>query len=132
MEKYESKQQQVRRSAEQIYAMVSDFRNFTPMMQDRMEDWQADEDSCSFKTMGVSAHLRIVDKEVNKFVKISGDEGTPIDFAFWFQMKEVAPYDTRIRLVLHAKLNMVMKMMVGGKIQKGLDEMVEMFAKAMN
>ncbi len=132
MEKYESKQQQVRRSAEQIYAVISDFRNFTPMLQDRVEEWQAEENSCSFKAKGMTLRLRIVDKEPNKVVKISGDEDMPLDFAFWFQMKEVAPYDTRIRLVLHAKLNMMMKMMIGGKIQKGVDEMVEQIAAAMN
>ena len=40
-----------------------------------------------------------------------------MDFAFWLQLKEVAPYDTRMRLVLHIDLNMMMRMMIGSKIQ---------------
>ncbi len=132
MEKYESKQHQIRRSAEQIYSIVSDFRNFTPMMEGQVEGWSADENHCSFKAKGLTARLSIVDKEPCKVVKIQGDEGTPLEFTFWFQMKEVAPYDTRIRLVLHAKLNLMMKMMIGGKMQKMLDEMAEKIASALN
>ena len=69
MEKYESKQQQIRRSAEQIYAALSSFSNFTPMLQDKVEEWQADEDSCSFKVKGMTLRLRIVEREVNKTIK---------------------------------------------------------------
>ena len=68
-------------------------------------------------------------------IKISGDdEGTsaPIDFTFWIQLHEVSESDTRIRLVLHAELNMMMRMMIGGKIQGGLDKAVEGLATAFN
>ena len=37
-----------------------------------------------------------------------------------------------MRLVLHANLNMVMRMMIGGKIQGGLDNAVEGLATAFN
>ena len=46
MEKYESKQHQIRRSADQIYTALSSFSNFTPMLADKVEEWSADEDSC--------------------------------------------------------------------------------------
>ena len=41
LEKYESKQVQIRRPAAQIYAMASRFDNFTPVLKDRVEEWQA-------------------------------------------------------------------------------------------
>lgn len=132
MEKYESKQHQIRRPAEQIYGVVSDFRNFTPAFQNRVEGWSADESECSFKFKGVSIRLHIVDKVPNDYVKISGDDRSPMDFTLWLQMKQVADYDTRIRLVLHAKLNMMMRMMIGSKLQKGLDEMALQMARAFN
>ncbi len=56
----------------------------------------------------------------------------PIDFAFWIQLHEVDADDTRIRLVLHADLNMMMRMMIGGKIKKGLDQAVDGLAEALN
>lgn len=132
MEKYESKQQQIRRPAAQVYAVLSDFRNFTPIIQDKVDNWQATENSCSFKVKGITMRMAIIDKEPENFIKLTGEDGSPLDFTFWIQMKEVAPYDTRIRLVLHARLNMMMKMMVGSKLQEGIDMMAEQMANAFN
>ena len=133
MEKYESKQSQIFKSAAQIYPFISNFSLLTPAVADKVEEWNATEDTCSFKVKGFTVKLRMVDKSYGKHVKISGDDGgVPIDFNFWIQLHEVTPTDTRIRMVLHCELNMMMRMMIGGKIQKGLDQAVETFAQAFN
>lgn len=133
MENYESKQQQILLPAEAVYAMISRFDNLTPALQDKVEEWQADENSCSFKAKGFTVKLRIMDKEAPKYVKITGDDGgVPIDFAFWIQLQPAAERDTRIRLVLHAELNMMMRMMIGGKIKAALDQVVEGIARSFN
>ena len=131
LEKYESKLQQVQRSAEQIYAAISRFDNFTPILQDKVEEWEAEEDRCSFKAKGFNIGLRMVEREQPTHIKVQGD-GVPMDFTFWVQLKEVAPYDTRMRLVLHTELNFMMKMMVGSKLQEGLDQMAEQIASGLN
>ena len=122
MQEYTSRQQQIRRSAQQIYDVVSRFDNLTPALADRVEEWQADEDTCSFKAKGFTVKLRIAEKEAPK----------TMDFAFWLQLKEVAPYDTRMRLVLHIDLNMMMRMMIGSKIQGAIDQIAEALAKSFN
>ena len=133
MEKYESKQGRIFKSAAQIYPFISNFSLLTPAVADKGEEWQATEDTCSFKIKGMVVKLRMIDKEAGKYVKISGDQGgVPIDFTFWIQLHEVTPTDTRMRMVLHAELNMMMRMLVGGKIQKGLDQAVDAFADAFN
>ena len=133
MQEYTSRQQQIRRSAQQIYDVVSRFDNLTPALADRVEEWQADEDTCSFKAKGFTVKLRIAEKEAPKTIKIvGGDGGVPMDFAFWIQLHKVSEYDTRLRLVLRIELNMMMKMMIGGKLQGGLDQIAEGIAKAMN
>ena len=132
MEKYESKQQHIRRSAEQIYAALSSFNNFSPMLQDKVEEWSADDDVCSFKVKGFKAGLRMVEREPYKTIKIKAAEESPMDFTFWIQLKEVAPYDTRMRIVVHAELNMMMRMMIGKKIQGAIDQLAEGIAAAMN
>ena len=133
MEKYESKQQQILRPVSQIYPLISDFSLLTPAAADKVEEWQATADSCSFKVKGFTVTLRMVEKDAHKLDKIQGDEGgLPVDFSFWIQLHEVSEQDTRIRLVLHAELNMMMRMMRGGKLQKGLDTAVEGLAAAFN
>ena len=133
MEKYESKQRQIFKSASQIYPFISDFSLLTPAVADKVEEWQATADTCSFRVKGISVRLRMVDKAENRHVKIQGDDGgLPVDFAFWIQLHEVSEGDTRIRLVLHAELNMMMRMMLGGKMRKGLDQAVDGLADAFN
>ena len=133
MEKYESKQQQINHPASLIFPIISRMDFLTPAMQDKVEEWEATPDTCSFKVKGFKVALRIVDKVENKHVKIVADQGgVPIDFTFWIQLHEVSSNDTRVRMVLHAELNMMMKMMIGSKLQEGLDKAVEGLATALN
>ena len=131
MQEYISKQVQILRSADQIFQVISRFDNLTPAVAYRVEDWQATADTCSFKAKGFTVNLRIDERVEPKHVKIVGDGGTPMDFAFWVQLQPVEAYDTRLRLVLHAELNMMMRMMIGSKLQKALDEIADGIAMAM-
>ena len=133
MQEYTSRQQQIRRPAQQIYTVVSRFDNLTPAVADKVEEWQATEDTCSFKAKGFTVKLRMAEREEPKLIKIVGDDGgVPMDFAFWLQLKEVAPNDTRMRLVLHIELNMMMRMMIGSKLQEAVDKIAEAIAQSFN
>ena len=133
MQEYISKQHQILRPAEQIYAVISRFDNLTPALADKVEEWQATEDRCSFKAKGFTVKLRMEERIAPKHVKIVGDEGgVPVDFGFWIQLHSVAPDDTRMRLVLRADLNMMMRMMIGNKLQGALAQIAEGIAQAMN
>ena len=135
LEKYQSKQQQVLKNVNRIYPFITRFDMLTPALQDKVEEWQANEDTCSFKVKGFTVALRIVERVENNHIRITADEekgGVPIDFSFWIQLHEVSDNDTRMRLVLHADLNMMMRMMIGGKLQEGLDKAVEGLAMAFN
>lgn len=133
MQEYISQQHQILRPAEQIFAVISRFDNLTPAVADKVEEWQATEDTCSFKTKGFTVKLRMEERIEPRHVKIVGDEGgVPVDFAFWIQLQKVSDTDTRMRLVLHVELNMMMKMMIGGKLQTAIDQIAEGIARAMN
>ena len=133
MEKYESKHVRILRPAETVYGVLSRFDNLTPVLADKVEGWTADENTCSFKAKGFTVKLRMEERIEPKHVKIVGDEGgVPMDFAFWIQLHKVSEYDTRLRLVLRIELNMMMKMMIGGKLQKAVDQIAEGIANALN
>ena len=134
LEKYESKQQQILKPASRIFPFISRFDMLTPALKDKVEEWTATEDTCSFKVKCFTVALRIEERVENKHINISGDptSGVPVDFTFWIQLHEVSDNDTRIRMVLHAELNMMMRMMIGSKIQSGLDKAVEGLATAFN
>ena len=130
MQEYVSKQVQIRRPIEQIYQVISRFDNLTPALEGRVEDWEATELTCSFKAKGFSVRLLMDERVEPKHVKIIGD-GVPMDFAFWVQLHKGDEYDTRMRLVLHVELNMMMKMLIGSKLQGALDQIVEGISNAM-
>ena len=133
MEKYESKQKQINHPAALIFPIISRLDLMTPAIQDKVEEWEATPDSCSFKVKGMKLSMQVAERVENKHVKIVADgNGVPIDFTFWIQLHEVDAHDTRVRMVLHAELNMMMRMMVGSKIQSGLDQAVEGLATALN
>lgn len=132
MEKYESQQQQIFLPADAIFPVISNFSIFTPALKDKVEEWQASEDRCSFKVKGFAVTLHMIEKEPGHYVKIVPDCSLPGDFSFWIQLKQVGPADTRMRMVLHAEMNMMIKMMIGGKLQKGLDQAAQTLAQALN
>ncbi len=132
VEKYESKQVQIRRDAHSIWTAMSDFNNFTPVVADKVEGWRVDGDECSFTVKGMPVSLRMVEKVPGELVKVEASDSSPFGFTLWVQLKEAAPYDTRMRLVLHARMNMMIKMMVGSKIQGALDGIAEQVARAMS
>ncbi len=131
MQEYISKQHQIFRPAEQIFTAINRFNNLTPALADKVEEWQADADTCSFKVKGFTLKLRIDERVAPKHVKIVADQA-PMDFAFWIQLHSVAADDTRLRIVVHADLNMMMKMMIGSKLQEGIDKIAEGLATAFN
>ena len=131
MQEYTSKQHQILRPAEQIYAAISRFDNLTPALADKVEEWRADEETCSFKAKGFTVKLRMDERVAPKHVKIVGDGGVPMDFAFWIQLHKVSDTDTRMRLVLHVELNMMMKMMIGGKLQDAVDQIARAIPSAI-
>ncbi len=134
MNTYESKIVSIKRLDQDVYQTLSNFNNFTPFSQQApIENWQADEDSCSFDVKGMKdVGLRIIDREPYKTIKFTGNEKIPFEFFVWIQLKQVAPYDTRMKITVKAKLNMMMKMMVGSKLQEGIDTMADHIAKAFN
>lgn len=131
--KYTSKQVAIHQADSTIYHVLSDFENFTPILADRVEGWQATTDSCTFKAKGFTLRLRMEERTPSSVIKIvAEDNGSPIPFTFWVQLKGIDPEDTRLRLVLDVELNMMMKMMVGSKLQGALDTIVDQIAEAFN
>lgn len=132
--KYESKITSSRASAAAIYRVVSDLSNIERVRgmipEDRVKELECEPDFVRFKVDGLGQKLgiRIVDKIENSTVKF-GLENAPVDGNFWIQTKEVAPGDTRIRLTVKAEMPMMIKMMIGNKLQEGLDQAADMLAQ---
>ncbi len=107
-----------------IYRLLSDFSflNQVQIPDKRVKISQSDHDTCTLNIQaGGEFTLRIVERIPTSLVKIAADESSPFNFTLWIQLKELEPYDTRIRITLNAKLNPLMKLVA----QKHLENFVE-------
>lgn len=133
MQEYTSKTVAIQRQAEDIFSFFSDFSKFAQMVpRDQIENFNATADECTFTVKGIGMGLKILNSEPFSMIKYMGIGKLPFEFLFWIQLKQVAPYDTRMRLVLHAKMNMMIKMLLKGKIQSGLDSFADQIAAGFN
>lgn len=136
MQEYVSKIVQINRDSETVFLPLSNMellgQAIATAQPKEIESFHATMDTCSFTVKGIEVGLQIIDRDPFKTVKYTNYAKTPIEFTLWIQLKEVKPYDTRMRIVLHTKLNMMMKMMLKGKIQKGLDQIADQLAAGFN
>lgn len=130
-----------------VYNLLSDFSKIGRLFQmakqmgmanndqlakisDQIEDIQFGEDACYLKVkrMGEMA-VRMVEREEPKLIKLGGEGAIPFDFNLWIQLLENGPYDTRMKITFQGELNMMMKMLLKGKLEKGIDQFAESLTK---
>lgn len=133
-QKYESKITSSASSAQDIYRVMSNLTNIDKVKnlipQDKVKEVIAEEDNVRFKIDGIGQRIgiRIEDRIENDTIKY-GLDNIPMEGHCWIQLKEVAPGDTRIKLTIKADMPAMIKMMVGSKLQQGLDQAAEMLAQ---
>ena len=143
VQKYVSQVKDINWSKEMVYSKLSDLNTlgklYNPENIERakeqlgdkadkfnLEDFSADSDSCSFTVSPIGRiSLRIIDREENKTIKIQSEEGIPGSFTLWIQLLPVNENSCKSRLTLHADMNMMMKMMLGKKLSKGIDQFAD-------
>lgn len=123
----ESKVGKILRPAEEIYKIISDFREIEQLVpKEKVKDFTATEDVCSFTAEGAgNIELKIVNREPFSLIKYTGGGNIPLSFFLWIQLKEANPNDTRIKITLRADIPKVMESMFKNKIEKALNSLID-------
>lgn len=138
--------QKIESSIDKVYHFLSDLNKVGAMIDmarqmgmakgemanisDKVNNFQTTEDTCTFDVKDVGKMgVRIVEKLEPKLVKYGSEGGVPFEFTMWIQLLENGPYDTRMRITFETEMNMVMKMMLKGKLEKGINQLAEGLAK---
>ena len=131
-----------------VYALLSDFSRIGRLvevakqmgmpegvpdvqkMSDKIEGYRFTEDAChvTLKGMGEMS-IKIVEREEPKLIKLGSDGSLPLAFNLWIQLLENAPYDTRMKITFQGEMNMMLKMLLKGKLEKGIQSLGEMLTK---
>lgn len=117
-----------------MYRVLSNLSNLERVRdlipQDKIQEMEIQHDHVRIKVdgLGQKITIAIVDRIENDTIKF-GLEGAPMEANFWIQLKEISPTDTRLRLTLKADIPMMFRMMIGKKLQQGLDQAADMLAQ---
>ena len=134
MTEIESKHGTVSRQPYELYMSFVDMRNFLAMLPaDKKEGVEADYDTVTATVQGFNIGVKVHDRVPYSRIELV-DYGAP--FAFHLELNFLPsaenPYKTDFWIKLDADLNLMMKMMLGGKIKDALDKLVDGLADASN
>lgn len=113
----------------QLYSFISDFRNLTALIPpDAREKISFTKDTFTVEAMqGIHITFSILELEPYKLIKLGAEQSK--EFCIWVQLKQVAPYDTRIRITLHADIPKIASLFSKKKLQTFVDTFAEALSK---
>lgn len=149
MAKYESQIKYINAPVESVYRTLSNLENFRPLLEnaadnpmvkqkmeeagqdpsqlDKLKDVQLTNDRISIPAPMIGEiALAIIEREENKTIKFQTEQ-SPIEANLWIQVLPTAE-GTKMRLTLKADLNPMVKMMIGNKLEEGIDKFADMLA----
>ena len=157
MAKYESNVKHIAAPVELVYQKLSNLENLRPLIEnaqdnetlkqklqeagqdpsqlDQLKNVELSNDRIAVPAgmIGTLA-LRIIEREENKTIKFETEQ-SPVQANMWIQVlptSELTTADgqqgTKMRLTLKADLNPMLKMMLGKKLEQGIEKFADMLA----
>lgn len=112
--KIESNHVTINKPAEFVFNFMNDFNNIKQLLpQDKITDWQSDENQCSFKIQN-AAVIPLVKKDSTPYSQIniiSGDKA-PFNFTLVVTFNQIDTNTTEAYLNFEGDINAFLKMMV--------------------
>ncbi|MBQ0005979.1 MAG: hypothetical protein KBS57_01055 [Alistipes sp.] len=114
-----------------VFGLFDDFTRFTgnvpPQYQTAVS---AQKDSIRITVKGFSLGVRIRERIPFSYVSLEGDEMAPFPFLVSFHLSPVGLDSTMFHIEVDAELNMMMKMMIGSKLQSAIDKLTDQIEAA--
>ena len=134
MTEIESKHGIVSRQPYELYMSFVDMRNFLQMLpEDKKQGVQADYDTLTATVQGFNIGVKVHQRVPYSRIELV-DYGAPFAFHVTLHFEPAAgdPYKTDFWIEVEAELNLMMKMMLSGKVKEALDKVVDGLVDASN
>ncbi len=112
--KIESNHVIINKPTEFVFNFMNDFNNIKQLLpQDKITDWQSDENQCSFKIQN-AAVIPLVKKSTTPYstINILSGEKTPFPFTLVVTFNQIDEQTTEAFLNFEGEINAFLKMMV--------------------
>jgi len=116
----------------EVYQFLADLNNHQQLMSDNVQDWVSTTDDASFSVQNMlKLKLKVGARDENKEIKIIPSEKPPFDLELTWSLS-VINNQTEVTYTINADLNIMMKMMASGPLQKLTDHEVEKLASLLS
>lgn len=141
--RYVSDVKVIQQNVEVVFNYLSNFENLSRYLTDdllagitekvpqiKVRNFTSDRDACRFEVGGMgAAEIRIVERKPFTTIKIENSGGLPVELKCWIQLLPLDAYQSKMRLTVDAEMSMMIKMMVGNKLEKGVEQLASTLAK---
>jgi carbon monoxide dehydrogenase subunit G len=105
-----------------VYLFLADMNNHEKLMTGDISDWSSTSDEASFNIRNMlKLSLKIGERVVDKEIKIIPAEKPPFDLELKWELYADGDF-TNVAFTITADLNMMMKMLAAGPLQKLADD----------
>lgn len=116
----------VKKSIDEVYAFLADLNNHEKLMPENISNWSSTKDEAKFtiKNMAKLA-LKVSNRVDNQEIVIIPSEEAPFPVELKWNLFVNSDNTTTVTNTISAELNMMMKMMAKGPLQKLADHQTE-------
>lgn len=136
MVKTESKKTEIGRNVEFVFDHVSNFSNLSLMANDKIENFKATEDRCSFTIKGMGDFgLKIIGRIPYEKITVASDpevqSSMPLNFILNLNFEKTEAYKCNVTAVIELDVPQIMAMMIKKRLEKAADTLVETLKQRM-
>lgn len=131
MDKYEGKEVVINSPSGVLFTSFSDLTQFVDRIPAEYRDKvTVTKDSVKGEVGGMNMGLEVAERIPNSKVVMKPQGGFPLDFSLVFDLKDVNPYQTALKISVETNMNFLTRAMFGSKIQQVVDQLSDQIAKA--
>lgn len=119
-----------------VFDHVSNFSNFSLMANDKIENFKATEDRCSFTIKGMGDFgLKIIGRIPYEKITVASDpevqSSMPLNFILNLNFEKTEAYKCNVTAVIELDVPQIMAMMIKKQLEKAADTLVETLKQRM-
>ena len=113
---------EINRNISDVYAFLRDLTHHEQLMPENVYHLSSTDDEARFTIQNMAKlALKVAERVENQLIKLIPSEKAPFEVSLRWELEEVASAVTKATFIIEADLNMMMKMIATGPLQKLTD-----------